>query len=121
MNREEEFSYQQDYLPLLSTYKDVALLSNNKLYINPQKKPNPSSPEVGDMRITWFVVPVDEVSIIAQQSSNSFRAYQAKAGDSISMISRGNVSPDQMILEAQKANNVKTRFLRLLGIVLMII
>lgn len=121
MGRSKSFKYEEKYLESLNDgFKKYSALKNNKLYVWNGDKPNASSPKIWDIRISWEYVPIDEVSIIAQQSSNSFRWYQTKAWQSISMINQWNQSPEAMISWALKSNSFKTWALRILWIILMI-
>jgi len=120
MNWSKSLSYNDIYLTgIVESYKEFASIQNNKLYIGQWKKIESTNPTVWDIRISWEIVPVDNVSIIAEQSWNWFRGYQAKAGKVISMVSRGNVSAEQMISDAKKSNMIMTWVLRILGVLLM--
>lgn len=82
---------------------------------------NPSSPQVGDLRMIYRVVLPTEVSLVAQQAGTTFVPYKAAAGGSIELLSMGSVSADAMFKEAQQANTILTWALRLGGFVLMAI
>jgi hypothetical protein len=81
----------------------------------------PAKPQVGDVRISFAVVKPATVSLIAQQSGDSFRAYQTKAGDSLDMLVMGDQSAESMFQAAVAANNRLTWLLRLGGFVLMLV
>lgn len=122
MNWKEDLAYNDIYMSWLSLkHKESASVQNNQLYIGQWKKFESNNPQIGDIRISWEIVPIDNISIIAEQSWNWFREYQTKVGKVISMVSRGNVSPEQMISDAEKANISMTWILRILGMVLMMI
>ena len=61
-----------------------------------------------DVVVAYYLTtnrPADgEVSIVARQLGNSFEPYQAKAGDSILLLSYGTVTADAMFKAAEKAN-----------------
>ncbi len=77
------------------------------------------APVVGDMRISFFVVPQQkDVSIIAQQNGNTLTSYTTKTG-SIQMLSNGIKTADEMFTSAQKANTMITWLLRIIGFFVM--
>jgi len=122
MNWSEELDYKEERLGYIADkYKMFAEVVWNKIYIGKANKADPSNPQIWDIRIGWSIVPVDTVSIIAEQNSQTFRPYQTKAWNAISMISRWNKSAENMILEAEKANSLKTWLIRLLWVILIFI
>ncbi|MEK6796347.1 MAG: TMEM43 family protein [Spirochaetota bacterium] len=82
---------------------------------------DPANPQVGDHRIKYTVVtqPVT-VSLMAQQTGTSFTPYISKNKQSRELISTGLVTPEQMILTAQKNNMILTWVLRFLFAFMMI-
>ena len=121
MNWSEDFSYTEDKTNYISeSYKNLVTYANNKVYIWKNWKANPSSPTIWDLRVSRQIVPVDQISLIAEQNWETFRAYQAKAGDSISMLSRWNISSEAMISDAESTNKMMTRLLRVLWVILII-
>jgi hypothetical protein len=82
---------------------------------------NPSSPEIGDFRVSHETVLPGPVSLIAKQTSQTFEPYIAKAGGSIEMLSTGTVSAESMFAAAHASNKLMTWGLRLLGAVLMFV
>ncbi|MFH0783122.1 MAG: TMEM43 family protein [Pseudomonadota bacterium] len=82
---------------------------------------NPSSPQVGDLRMTYRVVLPAEISLVARQVGTSFTPYTAAAGGSIELLSMGTLGADAMFKEAQQSNTILTWVLRLGGFVLMAI
>ena len=77
------------------------------------------APVVGDIRVTFFVTPQQkDVSIIAQQTGNTLTSYTTKTG-SLSMLTSGVKSADEMFTSAQKANKMMTWILRLIGFLVM--
>lgn len=122
MNWSKSLLYNDTYLTgIVESYKEFAHIQDNKLYIGQWKKIESTNPIVWDIRISWEIIPIDNVSIIAEQSWNWFRGYQAKAGKMISMVSRWNISPEQMISDSEKTNMVMTWVFRLVGVLLMIV
>ena len=80
---------------------------------------NPQSPQVGDMRISFRYVEPQVVSVVAQQTGNSFRPYETSNGRTISMLNTGSYTPEEMFDAAQASNTTLTWMLRLFGIALM--
>lgn len=80
---------------------------------------SPSSPEIGDVRISFRVVKPTEVSIVAQQAGDGFRPFQAEAGGTVELLELGTVSADEMFEAAQRRNTLLTWGLRLGGFLLM--
>ena len=78
------------------------------------------NPVIGDVRVTFFVIPQQkDVSIIAQQVGNSLASYQITKDRSISMLTSGIKSADEMFTSAQKGNAMMTWILRIVGFFVM--
>jgi hypothetical protein len=82
---------------------------------------NPNEPQIGDCRISFSVTLPADVSVVAQQTGDSFQPYQTKAGDALDMLRMGTVGADQMFAMAQAENTQLTWILRGVGAVLMFI
>lgn len=82
---------------------------------------NPASPSVGDLRITYQLVPLGDISVIAQQSGDSFAPYQTQAGDALQLVESGNVAAPAMFKAAADANNIITWIVRGVGLVLLVV
>ena len=102
-----------DALP--GTVKAKAKLQGATLYL----APDPATPGVGDVRISFNKVPPADVSVIAQQSGSRLGPYQTKAGDSLQMLDAGVVGADLMFKSAEQANTALTWVLRLVGYLIM--
>jgi hypothetical protein len=74
---------------------------------------------VGDTRATFESVQPGVISVIAQQEGNSLGTYQAEAGGTILLFQRGNLTVDEMYVEAEAANATTTWILRLVGYLVM--
>ncbi|MCH9650738.1 MAG: TMEM43 family protein [Deltaproteobacteria bacterium] len=79
-----------------------------------------SSPQVGDVRISFAVVPLTDVSLAAQQVGNSLAPYQTRTG-SVELLQTGTVSAADMFQKAQEANKTLTRILRIAGFLIMVV
>lgn len=82
---------------------------------------DPSVAQIGDCRITFSVTLPGEVSVIAQQTGDTFQPYQTQAGDALSMLRKGRVSADQMFEMAQADNAQLTWILRGVGAIIMFV
>lgn len=80
---------------------------------------DPSSPQVGDMRITYTKVPPADVSVIAAQVGSSFGPYQTQAGDALELLQPGLKPAAAMFKQAESDNATLTWILRLVGFVVM--
>lgn len=80
---------------------------------------NPASPQVGDVRITFEIVPAQDISLVAQQVKDSFAPYQTKAGGTIELLQTGTVTAEAMFKKAERDNAILTWILRAVGFVLM--
>lgn len=94
--------------------KSKATIQENRYYIG-----NASSPQIGDMRISFKAVKPGPVSIVARQINNTFEPYISKNGGKIQLLKSGNHSADAMFEQAHKSNKMLTIGLRVLGFVLM--
>ncbi|NJN41790.1 MAG: hypothetical protein HC811_05710 [Flammeovirgaceae bacterium] len=82
-------------------------------------KGSPSSPEIGDTKISFSVVYPGTISIVSQQHDNTFEPYQTQEDTQIDMVSIGNVSAENMFASAQQTNVIITWVLRLVGFLMM--
>ena len=80
---------------------------------------NPSSPAIGDYRVSYELVPLGGISVIGQQQGQKFQHYQTIAGDQLLMVSLGNIPATQMFKEAEDANKLMTWIIRAVGLVLL--
>ena len=82
---------------------------------------NPGAPEIGNVRITFSLVPPTKITVVARQVGNTFEPYQTKAGGTIELLENGIHSADSMFKSAQKSNKILTWILRLVGFILMLV
>jgi hypothetical protein len=80
---------------------------------------NPASPKIGDQRISYELVPLGAISVIAQQTGNGLTGYQTRSGDLLFLVDRGNVPAAKMFADAVSANNVITWVVRAAGILFL--
>lgn len=86
----------------------------------PAQAPAVQAPQVGDVRISYTKIVPHNISIVAQQTKDTFCAYPVK-GDSILLMSDSIQSADLMFSKAQSANNMMTWILRIIGFLMMLI
>jgi len=83
------------------------------------KSKNPSTPQIGDLRITFKAAMPAEVSIIARQNGSLLEGYTTRTGTVLQMLQYGKVSAAAMFASAKSANKTLTWGLRLLGFILL--
>lgn len=77
---------------------------------------NPSTPQVGDVRIKWTYVPdTMPVSIVSQQTGNTFSPYIAENGYDVDLLQVGTHNKAAMFQKAHDDNTLMTWILRLVG------
>ena len=81
---------------------------------------NPSSPQVGDTRVSYEVVRPGDISVVAAQSGDGFSEYRADNGGTILLVSDGRVPAAEMFEGAQSANRVLLWILRGVGLFALI-
>eukprot|EP00549_Striatella_unipunctata_P011558 CAMPEP_0118679808 /NCGR_PEP_ID=MMETSP0800-20121206/3996_1 /TAXON_ID=210618 ORGANISM="Striatella unipunctata, Strain CCMP2910" /NCGR_SAMPLE_ID=MMETSP0800 /ASSEMBLY_ACC=CAM_ASM_000638 /LENGTH=419 /DNA_ID=CAMNT_0006575849 /DNA_START=21 /DNA_END=1280 /DNA_ORIENTATION=+ len=74
-------------------------------------------PEVGDIMVTFDSIPPHEISIVGEQSANTFKEYQTKAGGTILLFERGIATAEELFEQAEAENTIITWLLRLAGLV----
>jgi hypothetical protein len=79
------------------------------------------NPRIGDERISFRVVKPGPLSVIGQQTGDTFQPYQTQAGDALLLVQDGIHAPEEMFQKAQSDNAALTWILRLVGFVLMFI
>ncbi|MCQ2243874.1 MAG: TMEM43 family protein [Bacteroidaceae bacterium] len=89
----------------------------NVLYIGR----NSGSPEVGDMRITFkYVTAPKAASVIAKTQGETFAKFVAKNGKTLSVLSVGSHSMEEMFQTEHDNNSLLTWVLRIIGVLLII-
>lgn len=76
---------------------------------------DPTTPQIGDVRIRFLVVNPTAVSVIARQAGGSFDPFTARTGKPIEMLQLGTVAADLMFQQAERSNQWLTWILRLVG------
>ena len=100
----------------------TTLASNGRFHVNGDQIyiwVDPTKPAVWDLRITFSSVKPYTVSIVWKQMGNELTSYKVSNWRNINLLSQGNVSAEDMFLEAQKENKIMTWIIRLIGLLLM--
>ncbi|MCB1560429.1 MAG: TMEM43 family protein, partial [Xanthomonadales bacterium] len=77
------------------------------------------SPQVGDIRVSFSIIPEGTHSIIAQQSGSSLKPFTTSGGRELLLLRSGTVGADAMFEKAQADNTALTWLLRIGGVALM--
>ena len=80
---------------------------------------DPTKPAVWDLRITFSSVKPWTVSIVGKQTGNELTSYKVSNWKNINLLSQGNISAEDMFLQAQKENKMMTWIIRFIGLLLM--
>lgn len=81
---------------------------------------NADAPVVGDLRVAFAVVKPQDVSVVAQQTSeNSLKPYPTSAGKPLEMLEPGTIGAAEMFKLAQDRNAHLTWILRAVGFLAM--
>ncbi len=80
---------------------------------------DPSTPVIGDIKVSFEIAPAAMVSIVAKQTGSTFEPHVAEAGGSIELLSIGTHSAANMFSQAQSENTMMTWGLRIFGFILV--
>ncbi len=80
---------------------------------------DPTTPEIGDEKISFTILRPGTVSVVAAQTKQSFTPYVTRNEREIELVEAGNVSAPQMFAHAQAANRTLTWILRAAGFAAM--
>ena len=97
------------------TRKDLVQVVDNTIYVGL----NPAQPAIGDVRIKFYEVPQEKVSIMAIVKGDSFTKFEHENGKSMELIRDGEVSKDEMIEQEKASNKAIAWGLRILGFLLI--
>lgn len=82
---------------------------------------NPSSPEIGDVRVTFTKTPQADVSIVAQVIRDTFEPFTASNGYTFSRLEMGKVGSAKMFEDARSENNLMAWIFRAIGAVVIML
>lgn len=110
-------SVQQDTIVAAPNKKDLDYvhMNANVLYFGE----SPSSPQVGDVRITFTKTMPANVSIIAKVAGETFTQFKAKNGKTFQALSMGSKTAAEMYESGHASNNMWLWILRILGVMMI--
>ena len=110
-------SVHQDTIVAAPNKKDLDYvhMNGNVLYFGE----SPSSPQVGDVRITFTKTMPANVSIIAKVAGETFTQFKAKNGKTFQALSMGNKTAAEMYESGHASNNMWLWILRILGVLMI--
>ncbi|MEO9532207.1 MAG: TMEM43 family protein [Crocinitomicaceae bacterium] len=91
-------------------------VTSNHIYIG---RGTSSSPQIGDVKVSFEELKEGVYSIIGKQVGNSFDDYQTENNSDLFLIESGSKSADSMIETAHSNNSKMTWALRLAGFLMM--
>lgn len=94
---------------------DGAQIVGDKIFIGD----SPDNPAVGDIRITFSIVPEDTVSVVAAQNGSKLVPWTTSTGAQYFRIQRGTHTLEAMMVTARKEAQLLAWILRGLGWLLM--
>lgn len=109
------FTFSTLFRPNRARLPAGATLHEDKIYVGA----DPTSPSIGDVRISFRITPQDDVSIIAEQRKGELVPAKLSSGRSYSRVEQGNKTLDEMVSNARSEVKLRTWILRFVGFVLM--
>jgi len=82
---------------------------------------NYSEPQIGDLKISYRAVHPSIVSLISQQSGDSFTPFITSKGKSLEFLELGTKTSEEMFTSAHASNKTMLWILRLVGFLLVMI
>lgn len=82
---------------------------------------NPGAPQVGDLKLSYWLNPNGPVSAIGRQTGAGLSPYQTKAGGSLYLIDTGERDAAQMFKQAESENAILTWIVRGVALLAMLI
>lgn len=101
--------------PKMELETEYVHVGDNQIYLGK----NPAAPQIGDVRITYFICSPTKASIIAKVKGNTFTKYTASNKNTILLVEKGVVDSEEMIQNAKDANSMWTWVLRIIGLILL--
>lgn len=80
-----------------------------------------NSPQVGDIRISFYINDWSNASVLAVQDGTTFKEYKSKAGKSVDKIIEGKHDGSEIIKEIENENNTIKWIFRAIGLVSIIL
>ena len=108
INKRRQLKFNEDYIPSgLQEYGEMLYKGNN-----------PSDPQIGDVRINFYAVDPQTVSLIGKQENGQIVTYNTKNG-TIALLHIGTKTSDEIFQKAETANSWMTWGIRFGGFLLM--
>lgn len=111
---EQKVVTDSDLSGVSQTLRDRLFVRNDGFYL-PIEGSTGSSTEIGDVRVSFHVVPHASVSVVGRQVGPSVMSYEAKSGSNIHLLQYGIVPASAMFETAKKQNTTLTWILRFVG------
>ncbi len=122
-----DYDLTTDNLEYLRANKDITLeqkdANNNamRLYENTlYKGKDPSSPQIGDIKVSFKYLDEENVSLLGVQSDHNITKFVGKSGKTVMYSMAGVHTGDEMFKKLVDNNKMITWLLRLVGLVLLI-
>lgn len=96
--------------------KDFVHVSGNELYFGTV----PSSPAIGDVKVTFEKIVPAKVTVIAKVNGNTFEPYKAKNGYTFQTLVMGEKDAAEIYEDEHQTNTIMLWALRILGILMVI-
>ncbi len=110
-----KMNFTETYSPSEGTPPEGGSIMGNVMYVGD----SPTSPQIGDVEISFKIVPQDTVSVVAKQENGDLVPYTAKTGKRVFRVTRGEHTLDSMMDAAESEAKLMTWILRLVGFILM--
>ena len=95
---------------------DNLLVANEMVYWS-NTQPNPESPQIGDVRMTFRFVPPGDVSLVAKLAGNTFDEFRTSNGESIEQLYCGTLSATEVVGRMKSENTTMAWALRFIGLI----
>ena len=96
--------------------KEFVHVSGNELYFGTV----PSSPAIGDVKVTFEKIVPAKVTVIAKVNGNTFEPYKAKNGYTFQTLVMGEKDAAEIYEDEHQTNTIMLWALRILGILMVI-
>ncbi len=77
------------------------------------------NPNVGDLKITFEIVPPKTVSVAAKQENGRLVSYMTRSGKPIAMVYPGQKTPAQMFEQAKKSSQTTAWIIRVIAFLIL--
>lgn len=82
---------------------------------------SPDAPQIGDLRVSFRVVPAQTVSVVAAQMNGGLAGFAGARGQTINLVQVGAHGADAMFQQAKSDEATLTWILRVVGFVVMLV